>query len=112
MNHFMARLIFCFFAEDTDIFNGEGVFTSTVERFSDRDSSNTHEIISNIFRAMDTPTRHDGKLDHRYRKAASIPPHADAFPYVNGALFSGSVEVPRFSRMARDRKSTRLNSSH
>jgi hypothetical protein len=24
MNHFMARLIFCFFAEDTDIFNGVG----------------------------------------------------------------------------------------
>ncbi len=24
MNHFMARLIFCFFAEDTDIFNGSG----------------------------------------------------------------------------------------
>ena len=23
MNHFMARLIFCFFAEDTDIFNGK-----------------------------------------------------------------------------------------
>ena len=22
MNHFMARLIFCFFAEDTDIFPG------------------------------------------------------------------------------------------
>ena len=22
MNHFMARLIFCFFAEDTDIFHG------------------------------------------------------------------------------------------
>lgn len=101
MNHFMARLIFCFFAEDTDIFNGEGLFTSTVERFSDRESSTTHEIISNIFRAMDTPTRHEGKLDDRYRKAANIPPHADAFPYVNGALFSGSVEVPRFSRMAR-----------
>jgi hypothetical protein len=32
MNHFMARLIFCFFAEDTDIFNGVGVFTSTIER--------------------------------------------------------------------------------
>ena len=101
MNHFMARLIFCFFAEDTDIFNGEGLFTSTVERFSDRESSNTHEIISNIFRAMDTPTRHEGKLDDRYRKAANIPPHADAFPYVNGALFSGSIEVPRFSRIAR-----------
>jgi hypothetical protein len=34
MNHFMARLIFCFFAEDTDIFNGEGLFTRTLETFS------------------------------------------------------------------------------
>ena len=34
MNHFMARLIFCFFAEDTDIFNGSGLFTSTVEQMS------------------------------------------------------------------------------
>lgn len=30
MNHFMARLIFCFFAEDTDIFVGENLFTETV----------------------------------------------------------------------------------
>jgi hypothetical protein len=32
MNHFMARLIFCFFAEDTDIFNGEGLFTPPSSR--------------------------------------------------------------------------------
>ena len=30
MNHFMARLIFCFFAEDTDIFIGKGLFTDTI----------------------------------------------------------------------------------
>jgi hypothetical protein len=30
MNHFMARLIFCFFAEDTDIFVGKRLFTNTV----------------------------------------------------------------------------------
>ena len=41
MNHFMARLIFCFFAEDTDIFNGAGLFTATIEQMSARDSSNT-----------------------------------------------------------------------
>src|SRR5438552_919084 len=45
MNHFMARLIFCFFAEDTDIFNGTGLFTATIERMSARDASNTHEVI-------------------------------------------------------------------
>ncbi len=101
MNHFMARLIFCFFAEDTDIFNGEGLFTRTVEQMSARDSANTHEVISQIFRAMDTPTRHKGKLDDRYRKAAGTPRWADVFPYVNGQLFSGNTEVPQFSRIAR-----------
>ncbi|AIT79233.1 class I SAM-dependent DNA methyltransferase [Novosphingobium pentaromativorans] len=101
MNHFMARLIFCFFAEDTDIFNGEGLFTRTIEQMSARDSSNTHEVISQIFQAMDTPTRHEGKLDERYRKAAGTPRWADVFPYVNGQLFSGNTDVPRFSRIAR-----------
>jgi len=101
MNHFMARLVFCFFAEDTDIFNGEGLFTQTVEQMSERDGSNTHEVVSEIFRAMNTPTRHGGKLDNRHRKAAQLRPWADQFPYVNGGLFSGSTEVPRFTRMAR-----------
>ena len=45
MNHFMARLVFCFFAEDTDIFNDEGLFTRTVEQMSERDGSNTHEVL-------------------------------------------------------------------
>ena len=34
MNHFMARLIFCFFAEDTDIFHSTGLFTDTIEQMS------------------------------------------------------------------------------
>ncbi len=101
MNHFMARLIFCFFAEDTDIFNGEGLFTKTLEQMSERDGSNTHEVLSEIFRAMNVPTRHDGMLDNRHRVAARLRPWADQFPYVNGGLFSGSTEVPRFTRMAR-----------
>ena len=101
MNHFMARLVFCFFAEDTDIFNGDGLFTSTVVQMSERDGSNTHDVLSEIFRAMNVPTRHDGKLDDRLRQAAGLRPWADQFPYVNGGLFSGSAEVPRFTRMAR-----------
>ncbi|WP_156681017.1 class I SAM-dependent DNA methyltransferase [Sphingomonas profundi] len=101
MNHFMARLIFCFFAEDTDIFHPSHRFTAKVEQMSERDSSNTHEVIGAIFRAMNTPTKHNGQLDDRHRRAAKIPRWADGFPYVNGGLFSGSLEVPRFSRIAR-----------
>ena len=93
MNHFMARLIFCFFAEDTDIFNGTGLFTATIEQMSAKDSSNTHEVIGELFRAMNT------KIEDR--ASAKIPRWADAFPYVNGGLFSGSMDVPRFSEIAR-----------
>lgn len=93
MNHFMARLVFCFFAEDTDIFNSTGLFTSTIEQMSAKDSSNTHEVISEIFRAMNT------KAEDRI--AAKLPRWADTFPYVNGGLFSGSTETPRFSKIAR-----------
>jgi hypothetical protein len=93
MNHFMARLIFCFFAEDTGIFQ-KTQFTTTVERMSERDSSNLHEIISTLFLAMNT-------REGAERTAARIPRWADAFPYVNGGLFSGSAGVPRFSKIAR-----------
>lgn len=93
MNHFMGRLIFCFFAEDTDIFNGKDLFTGTIEQMSAKDASDTHEIISEIFRAMNTKVAD--------RQAAGIKRWAEGFPYVNGGLFSGSTETPRFSKIAR-----------
>lgn len=95
MNYFMARLVFCFFAEDTDIFNSEGLFTQTVERWSERDGSNTHEVLSEVFRAMNVKTAERAATQPR------LPNWANAFPYVNGGLFSGSTDVPRFTRMAR-----------
>ncbi len=93
LNHFFARLIFCFFAEDTNIFHSQGLFTATIDQMSERDSSNTHEVISELFRAMNTK--------HEDRKNIKIRSWADTFPYVNGGLFSGSLDVPRFSKIAR-----------
>jgi hypothetical protein len=92
MNHFFARLIFCFFAEDTDIFPGSSLFTATVEKMS-ANSSNTQEVIETLFRAMNTKAAD--------REAAKIPRWACDFPYVNGGLFSGDMSVPKFSRIAR-----------
>ena len=112
MNHFMARLVFCFFAEDTDIFNGEGLFTHTIEQMSERDGANTHEVLSEIFRAMNMnisdrtasaplPSRERGGGEGDAAARLRLPSWADQFPYVNGGLFSGSTDVPRFTRMAR-----------
>ncbi len=93
LNHFMARLIFCFFAEDTGIFHGQNLFTATIEQMSARDSSDTHLVLSELFRAMDT------KLAER--EAAKIKTWANGFPYVNGGLFTDRIDTPRFSKIAR-----------
>lgn len=93
MNHFMARLIFCFFAEDTDIFHGDSLFTRTVDRMSAPDGSNTDAVLGTLFTAMN--------LKSDDRPSAGLHGWALAFPYVNGGLFSGSTEVPRFTRAAR-----------
>ena len=93
MNHFMARLIFCFFAEDTDIFVSRRLFTATVEQMSEPDGSNTHRVIEAVFRGMNVKIAD--------RAFSDLPNYTAQFPYVNGGLFSGSTEVPHFSRIAR-----------
>lgn len=93
MNHFMARLIFCFFAEDTDIFHPSYRFTATVEKMSAGGADNTAEVIRELFRAMNTPIAR--------RQEEGVSRWADPYPYVNGQLFSSSIDVPRFSKIAR-----------
>ena len=128
LNHFFARLIFCFFAEDTGIFRGDDLFTATIEQMSD--GTNAHEILSELFRAMNTSpearksaneldtgkTLSVRRTERQCRSAfqadsantpaesdppSNLRPYADQFPYVNGGLFSGSPEAPKFSKIAR-----------
>ena len=93
MNHFMARLIFCFFAEDTDIFNGDNLFSATLEQMSAVDGSDLEYVIGEIFRAMNTNIKD--------RQHAKLRSWAETFPYVNGGLFSDAPVVPRFTRTTR-----------
>ena len=92
LNQFIARLIFCFFAEDTGIFRSKQ-FTKVVEQMSDSQSGNTHEILRELFRAMD--------LKSEDRGTTRIKNWAKDFPYVNGGMFAGGAECPTFSRIAR-----------
>ncbi len=92
LNQFMARLIFCFFAESTGIFLPH-LFTETIRQMTDPSGANPNEVISELFRVMDTK-RED-------LKARNFRPWAVQFPYVNGNLFAGKADCPRFSRIAR-----------
>jgi hypothetical protein len=100
-NHFMAQLIFCFFAEDTGIFRGDNLFTETVGQMSHGDPALTQEVITNIFAAMNLDPR---KGERAQNGKEHVRPYADVFPYVNGGLFkdtASDVQVPVFDKMAR-----------
>ena len=58
-----------------------------------RDASDTHAVLAELFRAMNTRIQD--------RQTAGLRSWADQFPYVNGNLFSGNLDVPRFSRIGR-----------
>ncbi|MGW6174363.1 DNA methyltransferase [Arthrobacter sp. NPDC055138] len=91
LNVFFTRLLFCFFAEDTGIFE-EGAFTNAVGSHTQPDGSDVAEFLTEVFRALDT------------EDAAKKPTHLARFPYVNGRLFTMAPEqvVPQFTKKARD----------
>ncbi|WP_363250461.1 type IIL restriction-modification enzyme MmeI [Microbacterium sp.] len=90
LNLFFARLLFCFFAEDTGIF-AESQFTNAVASNTLADGSDTAEFLADLFTALDTAG------------SADKPTHLRAFPYVNGRLFTMSSDhiVPAFTKKAR-----------
>ncbi|MCD4549926.1 DNA methyltransferase [Schaalia sp. lx-260] len=90
LNVFFTRLLFCYFAEDTGIF-APNQFTNAVGSQTLEDGSDTQEFLTDLFEALDTATPEDK------------PSHLQAFPYVNGRLFSKdqSLTVPVFTKQAR-----------
>lgn len=90
LNLFMTRLLFCFFAESTSIFE-PGQFTQTAMTYSRENGSDFAATLSLIFRAL--------AVDRDQR--ADLPDFAKRFPYVNGGLFREKAPIPVFSRRAR-----------
>jgi SAM-dependent methyltransferase len=90
LNVFFTRLLFCFFAEDTSIFD-EGGFTNAVGSHTQPDGSDVAEFLTDLFTALDTERNEDK------------PRHLARFPYVNGRLFTMAPEhvVPQFTKKAR-----------
>jgi len=94
MNVFMARLLFCFFAEDSGIFPGGNAFTTSIKENTLRDGSDLRTHLDRIFRMMNTPENAPARRNSPFR--------LQAFPYVNGGLFRDVHPVPHFSMRARE----------
>ncbi|WP_047414677.1 DNA methyltransferase [Cellulophaga sp. Hel_I_12] len=89
LNIFLSRLLFCFFAEDTDIFPIEGMFTDTLSQHTKEDGSDVNIFLDRLFKVLNTQDN---------SKEAS---HFKEFPYVNGGLFKDTIVSPKFTKEAR-----------
>ena len=89
LNIFITRLLFCFFAEDTGIFE-EGLFTTSIMRFTKEDGSDLSDYLDESFNVMDLSLR-----------SRDIPSIVKQFPYVNGGLFSKHIQIPKMGARAR-----------
>lgn len=89
LNILLSRLLFCFFAEDTGIFEKEGMFTDAIANNTAENGSDLHLFFQDLF----------AKLNSR---KSDFPSSVKAFPYVNGGLFKDKIKLPKFSKKSRD----------
>lgn len=89
LNIFLSRLLFCFFAEDTEIFSEESIFTNTLVQQTAENGSDTHTFLDDLFDRLDT------------ENAEHLPEYLKKFEYVNGGLFGQKVSSPKFNTEAR-----------
>ncbi len=90
LNVFLCRLLFCLFAEDTNIFK-ENLFTSSISSHTQSDGSDLNEYLDKLFETLNIPK------DNR----RGLPVYLNDFPYVNGGLFASEVDSPNLTRRSR-----------
>lgn len=92
LNIFMSRLLFCYFAEDTNLFPEQNLFTNAIMQFTAEDGHDLAEFIDRAFFAMST----DNPAVRN-----TLPKQFSVFPYVNGGLFKERIPIPVLSRRTR-----------
>jgi hypothetical protein len=92
LNIFLTRLLFCFYAEDTGIFQADQ-FYDVIDRTTNIDGSDVDSTLFELFEVLDLPES-SAERDAK-------PTHLSAFPYVNGSLFEYQFAIPEFDARTR-----------
>ncbi len=89
LNKLCVRLVFCLYAEDAGIFGNKNMFHDYMAQFS---AAEFREKLIKLFRILDQkPEERDPYEDEQLL----------AFPYVNGGMFAGDIEIPRINEEIR-----------
>src|SRR5690554_6650088 len=97
LNIFLSRLLFCFFAEDTGIFEVKNLFTEALANNTQADGSDVDAFLVKLFKLLNTP------VDKQHTDPDFALPLWGSWKghYVNGGLFRDDIECPKFSIKAR-----------
>lgn len=83
LNKLCVRLVFCLYAESSGIFGKHKIFRDYLA-----EEKNIRCALIHLFDVLNTPiNERDPYLDDTLKK----------FPFVNGGLFSGAIEIPNFT---------------
>ena len=92
LEQFLVRIVFCLFADDTGIFEPRDIFLDFIETRTGEDGADLGARLAQLFQVLDTP-----EAD----RLTSLDEDLARFPYVNGALFEGSLRIPAFDAAMR-----------
>ena len=94
LEQFLVRIVFCFFADDTGIFEPRDIFLDLLENRTREDGSDLGGCLAQLFQVLNTPED---------RRANTLDSDLVRFPYVNGDLFRDPLLIPSFDSAMRQR---------
>jgi type I restriction-modification system DNA methylase subunit len=92
LERFLVRILFCFFAEDTGVFE-PNAFTTYLEQSTREDGDDLGPRLTQLFEVLDTPE------NKRQKNLDEIPA---SMRYVNGGLFNETLRSPACNRKIRN----------
>lgn len=88
---YLVRLLFCLFADDTDIFDRD-IFVKYIQQRTNEDGSDLAFHLQAIFEVLNKPEDKRSKI---------IDEQLNRFPYINGGLFEKHLETASFDSSMR-----------
>jgi len=92
LEQYLVRLLFCLFADDTDIFDKD-TLRYYIEEQTKQDGSDLGQHLSMIFQILNTPPE---------KRQRTLNEALKPFPYVNGSLFAETLPIPSFDSTMRE----------
>ena len=94
LEQFLVRIVFCFFADDTGIFEPRDIFLDYLENRTSEDGSDLGSRLMHLFQVLNS---------HEEHRPTTLDEDLDRFPYVNGDLFRDTLPIPSFDSEMREK---------